>query len=306
MNPLYVKAMYGKLPSVPKGNPVTVTVKNNLTVDVMGFKLDQYGMRDILFFPPFWIQAGTSFEFSPQKPRISQWVLHPGDALLFTEMVTGAFISAAVVSDEVNQTIQLTQSVLCDPNDIGPFPRPNPEIGIIVPTNGPRVVVGLNAGGKLVRSQYWQRSADSITLKPGMKRTIEHTVRSGKTQTSSTQDTFEAAVNLSANVGWGVVSASASADLSYSSLKSSSFTISQRSTYTVVDIFENIFNEPMTIFVWQLIDELVSIDWSKDKGYFVKGTVSNVLTPAIVCTVGPKKEIKIGYTAGKMVRVEKG
>lgn len=297
MNTLYVKALYGNLKSEQvDATPLKIAVKNELKVGVTVFRLDANGDRDTLFFVPQIIDAGESRVMNPDYNRI-----YAGQHFIVLDTVMGGFITAFTAEANMPPVV-VSNLVLTKPNDIGPFPQPDfPNVQ--VPPNGPRVIIAIGSatpnGSIPVRSQYWQRSADSMSLLPRMTRRVEHTVRSGKTETSSQETTMAASVGASASAGWGPISASINASLSMSSMTANSFTISQRGSYTVSDTYEN--EDPdhaEMIFVWQLVDE-VSVFGAVSYSPYQKvlSSLAVVQTPALVHRAGPGKSI-VSFAGG--------
>ena len=108
------------------------------------------------------------------------------------------------------------------PGDIGPIPDPTEAIP--VPPDTPSILVGgaqvRKADGTptcyVVRSQYWKRSGESITIVAGEKLTTGHTSMSGTTESSSDSATVAKSLSMSATASWGPLSTSINASLSSS------------------------------------------------------------------------------------------
>ena len=210
----------------------------------------------------------------------------PGDVVIFTSASTGGFIAAHEISPlltaaaDVPPTLHVLprrertfEQILAElphvgadwrdlvaPNDIGPPPVPTDDV--LIPQDGPRIVVGLAARtpdqagtwDNLIHEQYWKRSASSYSLAPGASRVITVSHASGRVDTSSSVENVSESLGTSVSAGWGPISASISANLSKSETTSRSVTLTENSENTSQESFDNETGADETILYWLLMD----------------------------------------------------
>lgn len=168
---------------------------------------------------------------------------------------TGSFMCAFVMLPNTLSTI-VDYTMLTDPNDIGSPPQPTATM--LVPADSPRILVGCSrlADGKtVIREQFWDRQADSLTLAPGEQKTISTTVTTGRQETSTHEGTLAASLGMNANVGFGPFSASVSSSLSMTSRTFQQVTVSEQNTAYYSDVLTNPYSDqPCLVLRWQLTD----------------------------------------------------
>ncbi|MBC7577410.1 MAG: hypothetical protein H7312_08635 [Tardiphaga sp.] len=253
MNANYVAALNGTLVS-PTGGAALSSVEfyNDLPFTVQLFFIDGSGYHQYL---------GTIFANS--NAPVSN--VNVGDFFLFSLPTSGAFISVIELTSATGY--HLDNTLLIDPNDIGPIPQPNQTV--MVPPNSPRVLVACgtlpptgpgetisSTSNYVTREQYWALQGDSYSIVPGETRTISFTVTSGKQETSSEQATVAASVGTSAGGGWGPVSASVSASLNMSASVFQQVTITEQTSTYVSDVVTNNSKVPILVLRWQMVDVL--------------------------------------------------
>jgi|GEM_PF-2597226 len=260
MNRDYQAALDGTLKSDPNGAPVgTVTISNWLDVPVAVFWIDDQGLHS---------EEGPIL--GPQGGKF-QWAnVQAKNYFLITFPYTGGFVSVVSVVEGVLEYV-IDYDSLVDPGAIGPFPVPNRQV--IIPPDSPRVVVacGTVAGSEttpgyhaVVREQYWRRMADSYALAPAETRVVSTTSTSGKQETSSSLESIASTVGVSASAGWGPVSASLSASLSYNSTTFQQVTITEETTSYASDTVTNPSNtNPVMFLKWQLCDVITLFETDK-------------------------------------------
>lgn len=260
-----------------------ITIRNNTNIPVQ---------------PKFWLELMFSgATHLPAMPPYSNLTLtadserwpgtYPGDVVIFTSTSTGGFIAAHEVTSLAStgadaqlpalhvlprRERSLEQMLaelpyagadwrdLVAPNDIGPPPSPTDDI--LIPPDGPRIVVGLAARtadqagtwDNLIHEQYWKRSSSSYSLAPGASRLITVSHASGRVDTSSSMENVSESLGTSVSAGWGPISASISANLSKSETTSRSVTLTENSENTSQESFRNETDEDETILYWQLMD----------------------------------------------------
>ena len=242
MNQTYLQALTGQLKSINSNTAITVQFENNTDISINLVWLDYNGLQR------------TYETIAPHSTgTISTYVTHPW---MFTAKATGGFIGAVVIA--AGQTsVSIDYSQLVEPNDIGPPPAKTATM--LIPPDGPRVVIEAaltETGAVLLREQYWRMASSSYSLAVGESKVIQYVTRTGVEQTSSTQQTIAAEVGASATGGWGPISASITSTLSTTSTTSRSFTVTEERTVDVVIELDNTTQSDITVFQWQLIDEV--------------------------------------------------
>ena len=157
------------------------------------------------YMTPLSVRAGMNWTGMVTRSTGSN--VNVGDFFLFSLPTSGAFISVIELTSATGY--HLDNTMLIDPNDIGPIPQPNQTV--MVPPNSPRVLVACgtlpptgpgetisSTSNYVTREQYWALQGDSYSIVPGETRTISFTVTSGKQETSSEQATVAASVGTSA------------------------------------------------------------------------------------------------------------
>lgn len=249
MSDLYDRAIAGRLYSpAPTAEEtttsVTVTVYNKLPVKVFVYAITNSGTRSYQGY----IAAGANANI-------------PGDAgehFVFTSATSGSFICAYTFpSSSGNYTID--NSVLSEPNNVGPIPQPTQAVP--VPVNSPLVMVGCStvidvngATNYITREQYWNLQGDSYSLTVGESRTVSYTIVAGRQVTSSTEDTVGASVGVDAHAGWGPVSAGISASLNAQSTTFQQVSVNEQTTTYVSDTVSNASQDDVIVLRWQMTD----------------------------------------------------
>lgn len=241
MNATYRKALSGELVSTLNDTSFTVTIKNGLPIPVELSWISTSGAHELV---------GTL------GPGGEREVLdcYGGYYFLFAATFTGSFVGVITIGSGTTQYTFNRQDLL-NPGEIGHIPQPTKNA--LIPPDSPRVCVScaeVPSGNVAIREQYWERQSDSYCLAAGEKKTVSMTTVSGKQQTSSDQETFAAAVGVSASGGWGPISASVSASLSKNSTTFQQVTVTEQSTAFISDTLEN--KEPHSVMYlrWQLND----------------------------------------------------
>ena len=259
MNGIYQAALNGTLASQGGYEVDDVWLVNSTDVALSLSWLDYSGQRTGSVNGA-WVPGGRGTLLPAHGGTVSLGNTLNQNYFLLTSNYSGAF--AAVINfDQSGQTIELTPAFFLDPDDIGAVPQPTSQV--IIPGNSPRVVVGcghLPNGNDVGREQFWQRMPDSYTLAPGETRTVSYTVTSGMTSTSSSQQTVEASVGVSASAGWGPVSAHVSANLSASSTSFQELSLTSQTTSFNQNVYVNSTEHPQMMLVWQLIDATTIFD----------------------------------------------
>lgn len=204
---------------------------------------------------------------------------------------TGGFVCAfEVASTDNGRQIPVDYSVLCIPNDIGDFPRPNIGGKYFVPRDSTRILVGCGQFAnekeptrKFVvgREQYWKLSPDSFTLSPGEDSTVSLTTTTGMQEISSKEESISKDLGVNLSAGWGAFSASISASLSTNSTTFQQVTISNETVQYQSSVRKNKTGEAQLYLKWVLTD-VITI-------YEVIQTVGNPVVPraSIVSTQPP-------------------
>lgn len=241
MNNNDILALQGELAS-PFGQPTISTVNLinplPLSVNLSWFDADS----NLIYFTT--VPAGATLTYN--NLISSQTWFMP------TLAATGSFIGVFQTATGVSS---YTVSLDASPNDIGPLPEPTTDI--IIPPDGPRVLIAIGTaanGNVVVREQYWERMSQSYSLAAGETRTYSTTTTEGSQSTTSEQATVAESLGLSATAGWGPISASVSSSISRSTTAFQSYTVSDRVSSYVSDTVTNPGTSASTFFVWQLTD----------------------------------------------------
>lgn len=256
MDPIYEQALLGQLKSIQTQPTQSFEFQNHTSVDLGVFILEKDGRRT--FLGP--LNAGL---------KLAAHAL-TGTAFVLTANATGGFVAAFVISaDPKKNQIDLNSTFFVEPNDIGAMPSRTSTM--LIPADGPRVVIeaAIHKAPRpnqapeqmlLIREQYWRLAGSSYALAKKEKKIVEYVRRTGMEQTSSSQKTLSAELTGSASGGWGPVSASISASLSMTSSTNRSFTVTEETTVDIVEELDNSTGtEDITIFHWQLIDEVTVV-----------------------------------------------
>ncbi|AJP04888.1 hypothetical protein TU94_29010 [Streptomyces cyaneogriseus subsp. noncyanogenus] len=260
MNKIYRDAISGALTSVDTGNRTNMTVTNGTPVHLLVYWV---GLDGQLY--------GRNERTRRIAPGFPGQVLDPGATLTWTNVdrsycfvakvgYSGAFAAAWRVGKD-NAAVSLTGRDLLDPDDIGETPVPTRSV--IIPPNGPRVLVGagtLPNGNFVTREQFWQRLPESYSLAAGEEKTVNYTQTQGMQETSSGTETVTASVSASASAGWGPFSASVNASLSKSSTKSQQVTVSTQTTSLASNQYTNDTSHGWMCLFWGLMDVVTVFD----------------------------------------------
>jgi hypothetical protein len=174
---------------------------------------------------------------------------------------SGSFIGT-LEFDATQPDLIIDQDMLIQPNHIGDPPKPGN--GMIIPTDGPKICVGLakkvvNTSSTpliIVREQYWKLTSESHVLDAGEVRSVSFRTSYGVQDSSSEQQTVAASLSLSASAGWGMISASISGSFNTSSTTTHSLTITSNTEKYETFQKENKSNSAMVYFLWQMMDEI--------------------------------------------------
>ena len=278
MNQTYWKVLNQKLvsPPAPSGPyPLTLAIQASLTPVITIKWVDPDG---------HWrsIAALVGGDICPSGVLR----VYPGQVLVFQDSATGAFVSAIEVDpNALNYTLDAT--VLTAPNDIGPPPEPDLSAQILIPSDGPRIAVGVGlpttpGGPTIVRYQRWRRHPASYELAATENRTVVMSQTVGRVESSSDLETVATSLDMSTTVGWGLVSSTISASLSQSSTTYHSLTISEYSSKFVTDNFNNKTGKDLYVLHWQLIDGIAIILAASEA---IGALVEAALTPMIPRTI---------------------
>lgn len=186
-----------------------------------------------------------------------------------------------------------TETVAVGPDDLGEVNNPGlPGIPGVLPTpassgsplpgDSPPIVVGtgtLPKGFIVVRTQCWQKAADSYSLPPQAGLSVTQTETSGVTSSTSDMKEVATMIDISTSLGWGPISASLSASMGRTSSASQEVTISDETTATVQREYSNPYAIPMVVLLWQLVDRYYIIH--KSAAYPLKAMIENVVLPPI-------------------------
>jgi hypothetical protein len=150
---------------------------------------------------------------------------------------------------------------ICMPGDVGPVPTPH--AGIPIPNDSPPILVGASLMQQpgtstpccyVVRTQFWKRSGDSVSVAQGETLTTGYTSTSGVQQSSSSAETVAQSVSASSAASWGPLSASISASLSTTSSFSQQYVATTTDTRFETREYKGPQAGVTTIFRWQLYD----------------------------------------------------
>jgi hypothetical protein len=271
MRSTYQQALNGTLKSAPSGPEFQLSFQNHTDISISLYKASIVGMQEYF--------GGLS----PQT-IIKSAPLQQGNYIIVKSAITGGFMTVIQTGSVTDGVYHIINSELSAPHDIGPFPVPNQDI--IIPTNSARVVVGcadmdkdLNPKQTVLREQYWRRLPESYTLDPHEVKTINTTVTTGREQTSSSMETVNENLSLSAGAGWGPFTAHVSASLSRTSNNSQQLVITEETTKYISSVLTNENNDyPVMILRWQLIDIIHVIEHNKFTPLY---TVSVALDPIL-------------------------
>jgi hypothetical protein len=146
--------------------------------------------------------------------------------------------------------------ILSKPNHIGPVPQPTSTQ--VIPVSSPRIVVGVGCapnGNVITHEQYWQLQHDSYSLAPEQKKTVSYTLFTGVRESSSTQETANKSLDVTASGGWGPFSASVSASISKNTDRSYQLALTTERTIFVSDTLCNPDSKrTRMLLLWQLTD----------------------------------------------------
>lgn len=251
-----------------------------------------------------WVNADNRLRgtqtIPPGKTRsfVNTW---NGLKLVLNNALSGSFCAVFECSDtKTTQVLEIED--LTAPNRIGPVPQPSAEM--MIPTDTPRITVGVNElpnGNFIVREQYWQRMPDSYTLVPGEEETVSITTTSGKQTTSSTSTEVGASSGLSASAGWGPVSSSISASLSANASTFQQVTVNEQTQSYRSKTLKNESESVQMYLIWQLTD-VVTI-FAPDTGEALTAVIG-VEAPSIVG--GPYDPTNLPTTPGSNVVLPEG
>ncbi|TQM62508.1 hypothetical protein [Humibacillus xanthopallidus] len=255
---------FGDVTSIP------IQLENGLPVPITLYMLEADGEHS------GWDAAGRLSAGQPgltlapaEGVGLTNW--HLGEFVLVLAKDSGAFVTAYPLPTTKPTQASLTvtsidATMLVAPNEIGSPPVPDPALGVVIPADGTRVLVGCGMapnGNLVTREQFWQRCSTSYCLAPRETRTISTTVSNGMDVTTSEQRTVAASLGISVSGGWGPVSASLSASLSRSSTSFHQVTVSTQTTAFEEQQVSN--TDPLhsaMVLVWQLMDVLTIFDAS--------------------------------------------
>ncbi|MET8702944.1 hypothetical protein ABZW10_29395 [Kitasatospora sp. NPDC004723] len=260
MNKTYQGALSGTLVSVDGGSRTSMTVTNGTPVHLLVYWV---GLDGLLY--------GRNPRTRKLTPGHPGQVLDPGASATWTNLApsyyfvakagySGAF-AAVWRADQDDAAVTLTGRDLLDPDDLGETPAPTRAV--IVPPNGPRILVGagtLPNGNPVTREQFWQRLPESYSLAAGEEKTVNYTQTQGMQSNSSDTRTVTASVSASASAGWGPFSASVSASLSKSSTRTQQVTVSTQTTSFTSNQYSNDTAHGRMCLFWQLTDVLTVFD----------------------------------------------
>ncbi|WP_435818903.1 hypothetical protein [Kitasatospora cineracea] len=265
MNEDYQKAIDGTLVSVPSGGNESLTFHNMTSLTLVLYFVG--GSGEHVVAAPL---QGTNIP--GKEGGVATVVSEQGVYWLAASADTGGFVTVYEDPGVGDADVYVTDWDLLEPNDIGTVPVPDPEAGILVPADSPRVVVGCGlvetdhplAPNVVIREQFWQRMPNSYSVAPGETKEYAYTITSGKQETSSQLSTLEASVSASAGVGWGPVSATVSASLSTTSTTFQQLTVTEETTSYVSEQYslDPKAEAPETMLCWQLTDVVSIWPWS--------------------------------------------
>ncbi|MER7950630.1 hypothetical protein ABTY59_24895 [Streptomyces sp. NPDC096079] len=278
MNDTYREAVSGALKSADEGIRTNMTVTNGTPVHLLVYWV---GLDGLLY--------GRNKRTRKLAPGHAGQVLDPGATATWSNVdrgycfvakvgYSGAFAAVWRV-DRDNAAVTLTGRDLLDPDDIGEVPVPTGSM--IIPPNGPRILVGAGVLRKdrfVTREQFWQRLPNSYSLAAGEEKVVNYTQTQGMQESSSDARTVTGSVSSSASAGWGPFSASVNASLSTSSTKTQQVTVSTQTTSFTSNSYSNDTSHGWLCLYWQLTDTLTVFD---DTGTPLSSVVSGV-GPSVV------------------------
>lgn len=185
--------------------------------------------------------------------KIKSKSAYQGMYFMVTNALSGSLMFA--FAPKKGGKLDVTCKDITVPGRIGAYPVPNSSIPI--PPNSPLVMVAcakLPNKRFVTREQFWLRQPDSFSLAASEERTVSITVSRGLQRTSSQTDTFATAIGTTTGAGWGPVSASISANLSYSATSFQQVTVSEETTVYEAKTLKNGQPHPVMFLIWQLID----------------------------------------------------
>jgi hypothetical protein len=303
------KLLDGRLASKKGGTASTVQFANSLAMPISLYHLTTKGeqkpvkdvnKQDVVLFP-----GATSAQVNTLS---NTWYF-------FRSTVSGAFVTLLQGEDSTNPPllpsgtpINITQSYLQPPNDIGKIPAPLAERP--VPGNSPNVVIGaglLPNGNIVVREQYWALAPDSYMLEVGADRTVSTTNVTGMQRTSSTTEEFAASISASASASFWGVSASLSASLSYSSSSFQQVQVTEQTTqYEEYKLKGDTTHPPRMYLRWQLTDAvtvyslpeptegMTDADLAATSAIKPRASLVTAQAPTIIC--GPFEPVQLPST----------
>jgi len=288
MNPIYQQALNGTLSS-PGGVASSQNLLNvcMISVDILRCNSDTTLTLVQTLSPNATVNANS-------------WAGMVNDYYVIQSTLTGAFMMVVQLLSNSTDPVDISQDMLCNPNDIGEIPQPSQNF--LLPPNTPGVVVGIGLlpGSQLVitREQFWARSGDSYSLGPGETREISFTQTSGMQNTSSSQDVVNKSINASGSVGWGPFSASVSAALSSSSTTMQQVSVTEESTSYVAQKFYNApGEESVMVLKWELTDTIYG--FSITNNYAPSFSVQTVQTPVAISSL-----VASAIPAGETAKIE--
>lgn len=289
---LCVMALNGELTSSDSTTTTgSLTITNGLPIALTIFWLsptgEQWGWDDqnqrfARGTPGYQLAASDSSQIA----SFDTAPLPDGSYFVLTTVDTGAFVAVApwdsTASPRWANPAAVDNMSLLLPGELGP--PPSSTATRIIPGDGPRVLVGIGqatAGGPTVtREQYWRLSSDSYSMQAGDQRVSSITTTSGMESTSSSESAFSSALGLttsaSGSIGWASISASISANLSYSSSSFQQVTLNSQ-TLSYIQLTPVPPSEPVLVLFWQICDIITVID---SAGKIAASTVT-ALDPAI-------------------------
>ncbi|MFF2040622.1 hypothetical protein ACFVVX_09360 [Kitasatospora sp. NPDC058170] len=260
MNDTYQDALNGTLVSVDGGRRTAMTATNATPVHLLVYWVGLDGLLYGRNPRTGKLAAGYPGQVLEPGATITWTTVDPADCFVAKVGYSGAFVTAWRAG-EANAAVTITDRELLDPDDIGETPVPTGSV--LVPPNGPRVLVGagvLPNGNSVTREQFWQRLPESYSLAAGEEKTVNHTQTQGMQETSSDSKTVSASVSASASAGWGPFSASVNASLSTSSTKSQQVSVSTQTTGFTSNQYTNDTSHGWMCLFWQLMDTLTVFD----------------------------------------------
>lgn len=215
----------------------------------------------------------TDFEIQktdtgPVAKLIKPLKLSVGTPILIINTATNSLASVYMVTSENISTrkIILGDRLFCAQGNLSQPPSKLAH-GIVLPSTTPKIYLSTSVkkitpkdgDGKtltLRHCQYWRKNSSSYAVPKGViKRTIvEHSA--GVTKSSSTQETLAISLGLDVSAGWGPISASISASLSYSSTTANGLILQDEVITTAEDIVRNISDVDGVVVYWELVDSV--------------------------------------------------